>query len=64
MNPVRLREISRRGGLKTARLHDMAVIGSAGGRQTAKRGSRYFARIGHLGGKAFKSGRTLASPLT
>jgi hypothetical protein len=30
----------------------MAMIGKAGGRVTAKRGSNYFARIGRLGGKA------------
>jgi hypothetical protein len=34
----------------------MAMIGKAGGKVTAKRGSDYFAKIGRLGGKAGRRG--------
>jgi hypothetical protein len=54
MNTARLREVACRGGTRTAQLHDMAMIGRVGGRQTAKRGSRYFAGIGRFGGQGFK----------
>lgn len=53
MSAVR-REAARRGGKRTAQLHDMAMIGKAGGRQTAKRSIGYYARIGRLGGRALK----------
>lgn len=54
MTVARLREVASKGGKQTARSHDMATIGKAGGRQTAKRGSVYFARIGRLGGQTPK----------
>ncbi len=56
MSPARVRQVASRGGKKTAQNHDMAMIGQAGGKATAKRGSDYFARIGRLGGKAGKRG--------
>lgn len=60
MHPASLREVSRRGGLKTAQLYDMAKIGRSGGMVTAGRGSRHFAQIGRLGGQA-SSGRLKAA---
>jgi hypothetical protein len=57
MTPARVREVAARGGKKTAQGHDMAMIGQAGGKATAKRGAAYFARIGRLGGKAGKRGK-------
>lgn len=52
MTADRVREVASKGGRKTAKTHDMAMIGQAGGQITAKRGSTYFARIGRLGGRA------------
>ena len=57
MSATRVREVAAKGGKKTAQGHDMAMIGQAGGKITAKRGSTYFARIGRLGGKAGKRGK-------
>lgn len=57
MSATRVREVASKGGKKTARGHNMAMIGKAGGRVTAKRGSAYFARIGRLGGKAGRRGK-------
>lgn len=56
MSPARVREVASKGGKKTARSHDMAMIGKAGGQVTAQRGSSYFAKIGRLGGKAGRRG--------
>ncbi len=52
MTADRVREVASKGGRKTAKTHDMATIGQAGGQITAQRGSTYFARIGRLGGRA------------
>lgn len=52
MSASRVREVASKGGKKTARSHNMAMIGKAGGQVTAQRGSTYFAKIGRLGGKA------------
>ncbi len=57
MSAARVREVASKGGKKTAQSHDMAMIGKAGGKKTAKRGSDYFARIGRLGGRAGRRGR-------
>jgi len=53
----RVRQVASKGGQKTAKSHDMAMIGKAGGQVTAKRGSSYFAEIGRLGGKAGRRGK-------
>ncbi len=57
MTKDRVREVASKGGKKTARSHDMALIGKAGGQVTRKRGSSYFAAIGRLGGKAGRRGK-------
>lgn len=57
MTASRVRQVASKGGQKTAQSHDMAMIGKAGGKETAKRGSDYFARIGRLGGRAGRRGR-------
>ncbi|MSU76235.1 stress-induced protein [Patescibacteria group bacterium] len=57
MTASRVREVASKGGKKTAQGHDMAMIGKAGGKVTAKRGKDYFARIGRLGGKAGRRGK-------
>lgn len=61
MSATRVREVASKGGRKTARSHDMAMIGKAGGKVTAKRGSDYFAKIGRLGGKAGSRGKAGAT---
>ncbi len=56
MTPERVRQVASKGGKKTATTHNMAMIGKAGGKVTAKRGSSYFAKIGRMGGKAGRRG--------
>lgn len=56
MSADRVRQVARKGGRKTAQSHDMAMIGRAGGKVTARRGSDYFARIGSMGGRAGNKG--------
>ena len=57
MSASRVREVASKGGQKTAKMHDMAMIGKAGGQVTAQRGSDYFARIGRLGGMRGRRGK-------
>lgn len=57
MSKEKVRRVASVGGKKTAQTHDMAMIGRAGGKVTAKRGSAYFAKIGRLGGKSGRRGK-------
>lgn len=57
MSKDKVRRVASVGGKKTAQTHDMAMIGKAGGQVTARRGSKYFAEIGRLGGKSGRRGK-------
>ncbi len=47
-----MREIGRRGGLKTAATHDMGEIGAQGGQATVEaHGADHMRKIGHNGGR-------------
>lgn len=59
MTADRVREVASKGGKKTAKMHDMAMIGKAGGQITAQRGSKYFAEIGRKGGLNGKRGKAV-----